>query len=135
MGEPLGAPHTRAMASSPMHKLSKTGAVDQDGNVVTIPRLPPVAGADKPSGWDRWSEAEKVQHLLGLSLDRMHDYLSWRPDNLDPHRLAAQMQAARVVTMVAARVGVEARRSREREEVLDSLVRDLPDRFKPQPPA
>jgi len=69
LGEPLGAPHTRAMASSPMHKLSKTGAVDQDGNVVTIPRLPPVAGANKPLGWDRLSDAEKVQHLLGLSLD------------------------------------------------------------------
>ena len=86
-----------------MRKLRETGAVDQDGNLVTIPRLPRVAGTDKPPGWDQWSEAEKVQHLLGLSLDRMHDYLSCPPDNLDPHRLAAQMQAARVVTMVAAR--------------------------------
>ena len=116
-----------------MHKLSKTGAVDQDGKVVTIPRLPSVTNADKPPGWDRWSEAEKVQHLLGLSLDRMHDYLSWPPDNLDPHRLAAQTQAARVVTMVAARVGVEARRSREREQVLQALVEDWPPRFRPPP--
>src|SRR5215469_12899871 len=112
-------------ANSPMRKLRKTGAVDPDGNVVTIPRLPPVAGADKPAGWERWSDAEKVGHLLGLSLDRMDDYLSWPPDNLDPHRLAAQTQAARVVTMIAARAGVEARRSREREQALQALVRDL----------
>jgi hypothetical protein len=118
-----------------MRRLRKTGAVDQDGNVVTIPRLPTVTNADKPPGWDRWSEAEKVQHLLGLSLDRMHDYLSWPPDSLDPHRLAAQAQAVRVVAMVTARVGIEARRSHEREQALKALVSRLPARFKqPQPP-
>ena len=64
------------MASSPMRGLRKTGAVDQDGNVVTIPRLPALAGANKLPGRKRWSPAEKVEHLLGLSLDCMHDYLS-----------------------------------------------------------
>ena len=117
-----------------MRRARKIGAVDQDGNLVTIPRLPSVTNADKPAGWQRWSDAEKVQYLLGLSLDRMHDYLSWPPDNLDPHRLTAQAQAARVVTMIAARVGVEARRSRERDEALARLVESLPDRYKPKPP-
>jgi len=88
-----------------MRKLRKTGAVDQDGNVVTIPRLPSVVGANKPPGWKQWSAAEKVEHLLGLSLDRMHDYLSWPPAGLDPYRLAAQAQVVRVVAMVAAKVG------------------------------
>src|SRR5215469_16920330 len=111
------------MASSPMRRLRKTGAVDQDGNVVTIPRLPSVAGANKPPGWKRWSPAEKVEHLLALSLDRMHDYLSWPADGLDPHRLAAQTQVIRVVAMVAAKVGEEARRERERQRVLGELVR------------
>jgi hypothetical protein len=55
-----------------MRKLRKTGAVDQDGNLITIPRLPSVTGANKPPGWNRWSAAEKVEHLLGLSLDRTH---------------------------------------------------------------
>jgi hypothetical protein len=50
-----------------MRKLRKTGAVDQDGNVVTIPRLPSVAASNKPPGWNRWSDAEKVEHLLGMS--------------------------------------------------------------------
>jgi hypothetical protein len=66
------------------------------------PRLPAVAGSNKPPGWKRWRPAGKAEHLLGLSLDRMHDYLSWSADDLDPHRLAAQTQVIRVVVMVAA---------------------------------
>src|SRR5215471_17280261 len=76
-----------------------------------------------PPGWNRWSAAEKVEHLLGLSLDRMHDYLSWPADGLDPHRLAAQTQVIRVVAVVAAKVGDEARRERERDRVLGKLLR------------
>jgi hypothetical protein len=114
------------MASSPMRKLRKTGAVDQDGNLVTIPRLPSVAGANKPPGWNRWSAAEKVEHLLGLSLDRMRDYLSWPADDLDPYRLAAQTQVIRVVAMVAAKVGDEARRERQRERTVAELLQKIP---------
>jgi hypothetical protein len=83
-----------------MRKLRKTRGVDQDGNVVTIPRLPSVAGSNKPPCWNRWSPAEKAEHLLGLSLDRMHEYPPWRADDLDPYRLAAQTQVIRVVAMV-----------------------------------
>jgi hypothetical protein len=111
------------MASSPMRKLRKTGAIDQDGNVVTIPRLPSVTGVNKPPDWNRWSAAEKVQHLLGLSLDRMHDYLSWPADGLDPYRLAAQAQVSRVVAVVAAKVGDEARREHDRERALSALIK------------
>jgi hypothetical protein len=59
---------------------------------VTIPRLPAVTSASKPAGWDRWPPDEKAEHLLGLSLDRMAEYLSWPADGLDPYRLAAQTQ-------------------------------------------
>jgi hypothetical protein len=105
-----------------MRKLRKTGAADQDGNLVTIPRLPSVAGSNKPPGWNRWSPAEKAEHLLGLSLDRMHDYLSWPPNDLDPYRLAAQTQVIRVVAMVAAKVGDEARLQRDRQRILAELA-------------
>jgi hypothetical protein len=75
-----------------MRRLRKTGAVDPTtGEVVVIPRLPSVTGANKPPGWDRWSPAEKVQHLLGLSLDRMHACRVRRPPAEPPppdHRLA-----------------------------------------------
>jgi hypothetical protein len=68
---------------------------------------------NKPPGWNRWSAAEKAEHLLGLSLDRMHDYLSWPADSLDPYRLAAQTQVVRVIAMVAAKVGGEAAREHD----------------------
>jgi hypothetical protein len=113
-----------------MRKLRKTGAVDADGNVVTIPRLPSVTGAHKPPGWNRWSAAEKVEHLLGMSLDRMYDYLSWPADGLDPCRLAAQAQVIRVVAMVAAKVGVEARRERVHDRVLEKLSLGLRARLR-----
>jgi hypothetical protein len=66
-------------------------------------------------GRNRWSAAEKVEHLLGMSLDRMHDYLAWPADGLDPYRLAAQAQVIRVVATVAAKAGIEAHRERDRE--------------------
>ena len=81
-----------------MRKLRKTGSVDQDGNVITIPRLPSVAGSNKPPGWNLWGPAEKAEHLLGLSLDRMHDYLPGSPTNLIPtglqhrHRLSVSLR-------------------------------------------
>jgi hypothetical protein len=75
----------------------------QFDKIISIPRLPAVAGASKPPGWNRWSAAEKVEHLLSLSLDRMAEYLSWPADGLDPYRLAAQTQVIRVVAMVAAK--------------------------------
>jgi hypothetical protein len=55
------------MASSPMRRLRKTGILDQDDNLVTIPRLPSVAGSNKPPGWSRWSAAEKVEHFIVIA--------------------------------------------------------------------
>ena len=98
-------PHIRAMASSSMRKLRKTGAVDQDGNVVTIPRLPSLTGAHKPPGWNRWSAAEKVEHLLSMSLDRMHDYLSWPADSLDPYRLPRRRRSSASLRWLRPRSG------------------------------
>jgi hypothetical protein len=106
-----------------MRKLRKTGAVDQDGNLVTIPRLPSVAGANKPPGWNRWSPAEKAEHLLGLSLDRMRDYLSRPADGLDQRR-----PRSFVVAMVGAKVGDQARRKREGRRIVQKLLRQIEDR-------
>jgi hypothetical protein len=121
----LAADARHTMASSPMRKLRKTGAVDTDGNVVTIPRLPSVTGAHRPPGWNRWSAAEKAEHLLSMSLDRMHDYLSWPADGLDRYRLAAQTQVVRVIAMVAAKVGGESARELDRDRILGELIREF----------
>ena len=53
----------------------------------------------------------------------MHEYLSWRAGDLDPYRLAAQTQVIRVVAMVAAKLGVDARRDRERQRIIEDLTR------------
>ena len=74
-------------------------------------------------GWNRWGPAEKAEHLLGLSLDRMLEYPSWPADDLDPYRLAAQTQVIRVVAVVAAKVGGEAARARERQRILSDMTR------------
>ena len=46
------------MTGFPMRKLRRTGAVDQEGNVVIIPRLS-VTGTNKPPSWNQWSAAQK----------------------------------------------------------------------------
>ena len=54
----------------------------------------------------------------------MHDYLFWPADGLDPYRLAAQTQIIRVVEMIAAKVGDEARRQRNRAAVFEAMSRE-----------
>src|SRR5262249_28630695 len=53
-------PHTPAIAISPIRKLQKISAIDQDGNLVTTSRLPSVAVANKPPGWNRRSAAARL---------------------------------------------------------------------------
>jgi hypothetical protein len=50
-----------------------------------------------------------------MSLDRMHDYLSWPADDLDLHRLAAQTQVIHILTIVSAKVRDETPRERDPE--------------------
>jgi hypothetical protein len=69
-----------------------------DGSVIAFPRMPRVA--DLPLGWRQRSPAEKVQHLLGMSLDDAHEILSWPIGELDPFRLSVRMQVSRVVFMI-----------------------------------
>jgi hypothetical protein len=95
-----------------------------------------IVGADKPPGWDLgwdgWSPTAKVEHLLGMSLDRIHDYLGWSPHEPDPHRLAAQSQP-RVVVMIAAKVGIEAQRQAVvDQERLAELARRLSGKDLPE---
>jgi hypothetical protein len=68
-----------------------------------------------------------------MSLDRVHDYLGWSPHELDPHRLAAQSPAVRVVVMIAAKVGIELQRQAALDqEGDDDLARRLSGKDVPQ---
>jgi hypothetical protein len=75
-----------------------------------------------PPGWNRWSAAEKVEHLLGLRLG----YLSWPADDLDHCRLAVGARVIRVVAMVAAKVGAR-RVHREAAERFRPAMRETGD--------
>jgi hypothetical protein len=55
----------------------------------------------------------------------MREYLSWPADDVDPYRLAAQTQVIRVVAMVGAKVGDEARRERQRQRTVQELLRKI----------
>jgi hypothetical protein len=83
------------MAGSPLKRQRKLGIRAEDGSVIAFPRMPRVA--DLPRGWRHWSPEEKIEHLLGMSLDDIHEILSWRPiAELDPFRLSLKVQVMRI---------------------------------------
>jgi hypothetical protein len=108
-----------------MRKLRKTGTQIANGEVIAFPRMPRVA--ELPRGWRHWPPAEKVEHLLGMSLDQAHNILSWPAEGLDPHRLNVLTQVWRVVFMIGikslldGKLGREAARERNRAAVLEEL--------------
>src|SRR5262249_56392406 len=93
----LGAkrtPHSEPMAGSPLKRQRKHGVRREDGSVIAFPYMPRVA--DLPPGWRHWSPAEKIEHLLGMSLDRCYEILSWPMTDLDPFRFSVWVQVWRV---------------------------------------
>ena len=66
-------PHIALMAGSPLKRQRKAGIRADDGRVIAFPYMPRVA--DLPPGWRYWSPAQKIEHLLGMSLDRAADIL------------------------------------------------------------
>src|SRR5215472_1431335 len=85
-------PHSRPMAGSPLKRARKQGVRLEDGRVITFPYMPRVP--DLPPGWRHWSPAEKIEHLLGMSLDRCYEILSWPMTELDPLRLCVDAGVA-----------------------------------------
>jgi hypothetical protein len=115
------------MLGTPLKRQRKLGVRDEDGSVIAFPYMPCVA--DLPRGWQHWSPAQKVEHLLGMSLDRAHEILSWRPIvELDPLRLSLWAQVWRVIFMIGVKamldgkLGREAARERDRQCALEELT-------------
>jgi len=65
---------------------SKQGICLEDGTAIAFLRMLRVA--DLPRDWRHWSPAVKIEHLLGVSLDRAGQILCWSPLSLDPLRLS-----------------------------------------------
>jgi hypothetical protein len=114
------------MAGSPLKRQRKLGVRDEDGSVIAFPYMPRVA--ELPPGWRHWSPAEKVEHLLGMTLDDIAEILSWQPiAELDPFRLSVRTQVMRVVFAIGAKalldgtLGREAARERRDKEALERV--------------
>jgi hypothetical protein len=85
-----------------MKRMRKAGITDPvTGELVPFPYMPRVA--ELPPGWRWFSTAEKVEHLLGMSLDRAAEILAWPLAELDPLQLSLRMQVWRIVFMIASR--------------------------------
>ena len=117
------------MAGSPLKRARKQGVRLEDGSVIAFPRMPRVR--ELPPSWRHWSPAEKIEHLLGMSLDRSYEILSWPIAELDPYRLHVWMQVWRIVFMIGVKAHLDgslsraAERERNRAAVLEELKRKL----------
>ena len=117
------------MAGSPLKRLRKQGVRLEDGSVIAFPCMPRVA--ELPPGWRHWSPAEKIEHLLGMSLDRCYEILSWPMTDLDPFRFSVWMQVWRVVFAIGIKAYLDgslsraAERESNRAAVLEELKRKL----------
>jgi hypothetical protein len=100
------------MAGSPLKRERKAGIRADDASVIAFRYMPRVA--DLPRGWRHWSPAEKIEHLLGMSLDRCCEILSWsRVSELDPHGMSMLAQVLRVILMICVKTGLLARSMHE----------------------
>jgi hypothetical protein len=121
------------MAGSPLKRARKQGVRLEDGRIIAFPYMPRVA--DLPKGWRHFSAAEKIEHLLNMSLDDAHEILSWGPiAELDPFRLSVRMQVWRVVFMIGVKALLDGtlRREAARERNRKTIVEDLALQLKAQ---
>jgi hypothetical protein len=115
------------MAGSPLKRQRKLGVRAEDGSVIAFPYMPRVT--ELPPEWQHFGPAQKVEHLLNMSLDRAAEVLSWGPvADLDPQRLHLWLQVWRIVFMIGTkalfdgRLGRDAVRERDKERVLGELI-------------
>jgi len=114
------------MAGSPLKRQRKLGIRDEDGSVIAFPYMPRVA--DLPRRWRHFSAEEKIEHLLGMSLDDMAETMSWPIAERDPFRLSVKLQVIRIVFAIGAKalldgkLGREAAREGDRQCALEELT-------------
>jgi hypothetical protein len=102
-----------------------------DGCVIAFPRLSHPRAGLSHGQWRALGPAEKIERLFDMSLDDLFETMSWPIGELDPFRLSVRMQVVRVVFAICmkpfldGRLGRNAARERDRERVLDELLRDL----------
>ena len=82
----------------PLKRERKAGVSDPvTGELVQFPRLTHPRAGLSHAEWRALSPGAKIERLLGMSLDRAAEIMSWPLAECDPPRLAVKMQATRVV--------------------------------------
>ena len=114
------------MPGRPLRRARRAATGDANGKIAPPRRLR--AGLS-PVAWRRLSPVEKLQSLYGLSLDAALEDLSYRGD--EPYRLSARTSARHDVMMICAKYAIETSRERDRQRVLEELMRGLEERRAP----
>lgn len=86
----------------------------------------------KRNEWLKLTPREKVERLVGRSLDDIDEMLSIPLTACEPAMLNARVQVIRVILMTAAKLGIEDRRSRDWQAYLEELrahERELEDKL------
>jgi hypothetical protein len=98
----------------------------------SFPRLTHPRAGLSHAQWRTLGPAEKIERLLGMSLDRAAEILSWGPvADLDPQRAHLWLQVWRVVFMIGTKALFDGKLSRDAalERDRDRILGELIDGF------
>jgi hypothetical protein len=95
-----------------------------------LPELIP-AGA-LPADFETKTDAQKLQIMLGISLNQAAQVCLWDVNRLDGSWLQLWNMIRHDLWNIAFKLGIEDARSMERERALRALVARLPARFRPK---
>ena len=85
-------------AGCPIRRARKAAVRGVGGSVIAFPCLTHPRAGLSHAEWRALSPGEKLERLFRMSLDHIAEILSWGPiHELDPVRLAVQMQVHRVI--------------------------------------
>ena len=117
------------MAGSPLKRARKQGVRLDDGTIIAFPYLTHPRAGLSHAKWRALGPGEKLERLFNMSLDDLHEIMSWPIDDLDPSRLAVRVQVTRVVFTICMKAYLngslsrQADRERKRERILGELMR------------
>jgi hypothetical protein len=78
-----------------------------------------------PAEWRALSPGQKMEQLLGWSLDDAYTIAHWQPDEANVHQLSAKIRLIEIMTKHGVRFALEAHRDQERAKAIESLTKAL----------
>ena len=76
--------------------------------------------------WNAMEPKERLQTLLGMTLDRCYQWLAHEPGALNPTQMNMQIQVMRAVLHTVTKLGIEDRRlESQRQNLLDEMTAAL----------